>query len=125
MIQDPQVSTLSNGLRVVSRYADHVETVSFSVWVGVGSRYETEELNGISHFLEHMAFKGTDRRSPHDIALAFDSIGGHYNAFTSREHTVFYAKVLKDDLEVAADVIADILQNSLFLIPCLPFRQRT
>jgi predicted Zn-dependent peptidase len=90
------------------------DTVALDIWVKTGSRDETAEQNGISHFLEHMAFKGTDRRSAKDIAESFDNIGGFLNASTSREHTVYYAKVLKQNTDIAIDVLADILQHSVF-----------
>ncbi len=109
-----QVSTLANGLRVVSETMERVETVSVGVWVGVGTRNEAPEVNGLAHFLEHMAFKGTERRSARDIAEEIEAVGGHLNAYTSRENTAFYAKVLKEDAALAVDVLADILQNSTF-----------
>ena len=109
-----KISTLSNGMRVATDTMKHAHTVSIQVCVDIGSRYETPENNGISHFLEHMAFKGTKRRSAQDIAKAFDAIGGHFNAYTSREHTVYYAKVLNENLNVAVDILGDILQHSVF-----------
>ena len=109
-----QVSTLANGLRVVSETMERVETVSLGVWVGVGTRDEAPEVNGLAHFLEHMAFKGTKRRSARDVAEEIEAVGGHLNAYTSRENTAFYAKVLKEDAALAVDVLADILQNSTF-----------
>jgi len=109
-----QLTTLDNGLRVISTRMLDTDTVSLDVWVKTGSRDEKEEQNGISHFLEHMAFKGTTRRSAKDIAESFDDIGGFLNASTGREHTVYYAKVLKDNVETAVDVLADILQFSTF-----------
>jgi predicted Zn-dependent peptidase len=90
------------------------EAVSLSLWTKVGSRYEPANLNGISHFLEHMAFKGTKTRNAQQIAEAFDSIGGMFNAATGREYTTYYAKVLKEHFRQAADIIADITLNSLF-----------
>lgn len=108
------ISTLSNGIRVATDSMKGVETVTLQVCVDIGSRYETENVNGISHFLEHMAFKGTKRRTAQDIAREFDELGGNFNAFTSREHTVYYAKVLKNDLPAAMDILADILQHSTF-----------
>lgn len=107
-----QVSKLANGLTVASDSMDSVETVSVGVWVGVGTRDERPEINGVSHLLEHMAFKGTKRRSAQAIAEEIEAVGGHLNAYTSREHTAYYAKVLKEDLALAVDIIADILQNS-------------
>ncbi len=109
-----QLSTLDNGLRVASEFLPGVESVAVTVTVGVGARYEALEENGISHLLEHMAFKGTKTRSARDIAEAFDNIGGQVNAYTSMEMTVYYAKVLKEHTRLAVDVLADIMQNSVF-----------
>jgi predicted Zn-dependent peptidase len=109
-----QLTTLDNGLRVASEFLPGAESVAVTVSVGTGARYETESENGISHLLEHMAFKGTKKRSARDIAEAFDMIGGQSNAYTSMEMTVYYARVLKDDVRVAVDILGDILQNSLF-----------
>ncbi len=106
-----RVTTLANGLRVVSDYMETVETVSVGTWVGVGARHERPEINGVSHFIEHMAFKGTRRRCARDIAEEIEAVGGHLNAYTSREHTAYYAKVLKEDLALALDIVADIVQN--------------
>lgn len=108
------VSTLSNGLRIVTDRMDHVETASLGVWVGAGTRHESEAVNGVSHLLEHMAFKGTARRNPAEIAIAIEDVGGILNAYTSREQTAYYAKVLADDAPLALDVIGDILCNSTF-----------
>jgi len=107
-----EVTTLENGLRVATDPIDSVETVSVGVWVGAGTRDERPEINGVSHLLEHMAFKGTERRSAQAIAEEIEAVGGHLNAYTSREHTAYYAKILKEDLELAVDIIADILQHS-------------
>ncbi len=107
-----QVSTLENGLRVATDTMASVETVSVGVWVEAGSRFEPPAISGASHFLEHMVFKGTRRRDARAIAEEIESVGGHLNAHTSREHTAFYAKVLKDDVALAVDVIADFLQNA-------------
>ncbi|NQW01636.1 MAG: insulinase family protein [Rhodospirillales bacterium] len=107
-----QVTTLANGLRVVTDRMPNVETASVGAWVDVGTRDEKAEINGISHMLEHMAFKGTERRSAYDIAEEIEAVGGHLNAYTSRENTAYYAKILKQDLPLAVDMIADILQNS-------------
>ena len=109
-----ELTTLKNGLRVASEALPGVESVAIAVSCGVGARYEDENENGISHLLEHMAFKGTKTRSARQIAEAFDSIGGQFNAYTSMESTVYYAKVLKDNIDVATDILADILQNSVF-----------
>ena len=108
------VSTLSNGLRVITDRIEHVETVSLGVWVGTGTRHEAAEVNGVSHFLEHMAFKGTAKRGPADIAAEIEDVGGIMNAYTSREQTAYYAKILKDDFGLALDVVGDILCNSTF-----------
>ncbi|PIR39509.1 MAG: peptidase M16 [Alphaproteobacteria bacterium CG11_big_fil_rev_8_21_14_0_20_39_49] len=108
------ITTLDNGLRIISQKMNETEAVTIEIWTGVGSRYERPEQNGISHFLEHMAFKGTKTRTAKQIAEDFDNIGGQLNAFTSREHTVYYAKVLKENFNEAADLLADIIQNSIF-----------
>lgn len=105
---------LDNGLRVVSHTMDAVETVSVGVFVAAGTRHEPEEINGVAHLLEHMAFKGTSRRSALDIAMEIEAVGGHLNAYTTREQTAYYAKVLKEDAALAVDMLADILQNSVF-----------
>jgi len=109
-----QLTTLKNGLRVASEFLPGVESVAVTVTCGVGARYESEKDNGISHLLEHMAFKGTKTRSARDIAEAFDNIGGQINAYTSMELTVYYAKVLKEDVRLAVDILGDIMQNSTF-----------
>ncbi len=109
-----KVTILENGLRVATDPMDTIETVSLGVWVDVGARHESAECNGISHLLEHMAFKGTRRRSALDIATEIENVGGQVNAYTSREHTAYYIKVLKEDVRLAVDIIADILQHSVF-----------
>ena len=109
-----QLTTLPSGLRVATEFLPSVESVAVAVSCGVGARYESESENGISHLLEHMAFKGTKTRSARDIAEAFDNIGGQSNAYTSMEMTVYYAKVLKKDVRVAVDILGDIVQNSVF-----------
>ncbi|MHA7963083.1 M16 family metallopeptidase [Paenibacillus sp. CAU 1782] len=103
---------LSNGLRVVVEYIPTVRSVSFGIWVKTGSRHETKDNNGISHFIEHMLFKGTDTRSAKDIADLFDGIGGNVNAFTSKEYTCYFAKVLDQHLPIAVDALADMFFNS-------------
>ena len=105
-------TTLPSGLKVVTDPMDTVETVSLGVWVEAGTRYEPAAINGVSHLLEHMAFKGTERRTAQGIAEEMDAVGGHLNAYTARDHTAYYAKILKEDSGLALDVIADILQNS-------------
>ena len=106
-----RASSLPNGLRVISDSMESVESVSLGIWVEAGTRHEDPEINGVSHILEHMAFKGTARRSAKAIAEEIEAVGGHINAYTSRENTAYFAKVLKDDLGLAVDIIADILQN--------------
>lgn len=109
-----EIYEANNGLRIASEKMKDIETVSIGVFVGTGSRNENEEINGISHFLEHMAFKGTKTRNAKEIAEQFENIGGRINAYTSKERTVYYAKVLKKDAEFAVEFLADILQNSIF-----------
>ncbi|MBM3597101.1 MAG: insulinase family protein [Alphaproteobacteria bacterium] len=109
-----RTNTLSNGLRIVTDDMPGVETASLGVWVGVGTRHEPREVNGVAHLLEHMAFKGTKRRSALQIAQEIEAVGGHLNAYTSREQTAYYAKVLKEDVGLGIDMLADILQHSVF-----------
>src|SRR5713226_4426672 len=109
-----QLSTLENGLRIATDQIDTVDTVSLGIWIDVGTRHEPASTNGVAHFLEHMAFKGTERRSALAIAEEIEAVGGHLNAYTSRESTAFYAKVLKEDIPLAVDILADILQHSVF-----------
>ncbi|MBL4603640.1 MAG: insulinase family protein [Emcibacteraceae bacterium] len=109
-----EVTTLKCGLRVVSDVIPNVETVTVGAWVDVGSRFESASENGLSHMLEHMAFKGTKRRTAYDIAEQVENVGGYLNAYTSREHTTYYARLLKEDLGLGVDVLGDILQNSTF-----------
>src|SRR5687767_10712945 len=108
------ITTLDNGITVVTDRMEQVETASLGVWVTVGTRYEAPDANGVSHMLEHMVFKGTERRTARDIAEEIEAVGGHLNAYTGREGTAFYAKVLRQDVPLALDLIADILQHSLF-----------
>ncbi|KAG6899790.1 hypothetical protein C0993_006914 [Termitomyces sp. T159_Od127] len=107
-----QVSTLSNGLTIATETQAHAQTATVGVWIDAGSRAETDKTNGTAHFLEHMAFKGTNRRSQHSLELEVENIGAHLNAYTSREQTVYYAKSFRKDVPVAVDIISDILQNS-------------
>jgi len=106
-----KVTTLSNGMRVASQYTPD-ETVTVGVWIDAGSRFETKENNGTAHFLEHMAFKGTRRRKRIQLEQEIENMGGHLNAYTSREQTVYYAKCFKSDLRNGVDILADILQHS-------------
>ncbi len=110
----PQVTTLSNGLRVVSEHMPHVGTVSLGIWVASGSRAEAPEEHGIAHMLEHMAFKGTENRSARDIAEQIETAGGEINAATGVETTAYFARVLKDEAPRALDVLADILRNPVY-----------
>lgn len=103
-----------NNLTIVYERLDYLRSVSIGVWIGTGSRYETQEQNGISHFIEHMLFKGTGKRSARDIACEIDGIGGQINAFTGKDCTCIYTTTLDTDLETAVDVLSDMLFNSVF-----------
>jgi len=109
-----QKTVLENGLRVISEHIPGAHSTSIGIWVGAGSRHEPSRLGGIAHFVEHMLFKGTDRRSAKDIAIQIDSVGGVLNAFTGREHTCFYAKVLGDKVPLAVDLLSDLVLHSTF-----------
>lgn len=109
-----RLTTLPNGFRIITDSISTVETASLGVWIGAGSRNETVSNNGVAHFLEHMAFKGTTTRSAYEIARAIEDVGGYLNAYTSREITAYYARVLKQDVGLAIDILGDILQNSTF-----------
>ncbi len=109
-----QVTRLPSGLLVVTEEMSRVETVSIGAYVASGTRNETEADNGASHFLEHMAFKGTERRTAAGIAEEVENVGGHINAYTAREQTAYYLKLLKEDLALGADIIGDILTHSAF-----------
>ncbi len=106
--------TLSNGVRVVSETLPKSRSVSIGVWVKVGSRHESPEIGGISHFIEHLFFKGTEKRTAKDIAIEMDSLGGEMNAFTSQETTTYYAKVVDEHLPVVIEILADILLGARF-----------
>jgi predicted Zn-dependent peptidase len=107
-------TVLDSGLRVVSETIPHVRSVSLGVWANVGSRDEDSRLNGLSHFLEHMVFKGTKTRSIRDIAQSLESLGGYLNAFTTKEQTCYYARVLDEHVEHAMDVLSDLMSNATF-----------
>jgi predicted Zn-dependent peptidase len=109
-----RLTRLPSGLTVVSEKMPRVETVSIGAYVNAGTRHEEASENGVSHFLEHMAFKGTERRDAAAIAREIENVGGHLNAYTSRENTAYYAKVLKEDVGLAADILGDILSHSAF-----------
>ncbi|SPF80971.1 M16 family metallopeptidase [Pseudoprimorskyibacter insulae] len=108
------LTTLPNGFRIVSEQMPGLQSTSIGVWVTAGGRHERHEQNGIAHFLEHMAFKGTTTRSALQIAEAIEDVGGYINAYTSREVTAYYARMLANDLPLALDVVADILRNPVF-----------
>jgi len=108
------VTRLPNGITVATDSMESVESVSLGAWVDVGTRHEAPEVNGVAHLLEHMAFKGTERRSAYDIAAEIEAVGGHLNAYTSRENTAYYAKVLAEDMALALDIVSDILRRPTF-----------
>ena len=113
-VRDIEITTLPNGVRVITEQMPHVRSVSVGIWIATGSRRETGEQNGISHFIEHMVFKGTTHRSAEDIARSVDSIGGNLDAFTAKELVCFNTKVLDEHLSLAWDVLADLVLNPLF-----------
>lgn len=108
-----QTTVLPNGLKIVTERMSHLRSVALGIWVRSGSRRESEADNGIAHFMEHMVFKGTKRRSAEEIACSFDSIGGHMDAFTSREMVSYNAKVLDEHLPQAFDILADLVMNPM------------
>lgn len=107
-------SLLPNGIRVVSEAIPYVKSVTLGIWIGTGSRFEQKYNHGISHFIEHMVFKGTENRSAKDIAETVDGVGGQINAFTTKEHTCYYIKVLDTHLELALAILSDMLRSSIF-----------
>src|SRR6202035_2054686 len=107
-------TVLSNGIRVLTEDMPSMVSSTIGIWVENGSRYEEPAENGVSHFIEHLLFKGTKKRTAAEIAEAFDSVGGVLNAFTGKEYTCYYAKVLGKDLEMATEVLADIFLESVF-----------
>lgn len=109
-----KLHSLPNGFRVVSELMPGLQSASIGIWVLAGGRHERLEQNGIAHFLEHMAFKGTETRSALQIAEAIEDVGGYLNAYTSREVTAYYARVLQDDVPLALDVLSDIVLNPIF-----------
>jgi len=106
------ITTLPTGLRVASETTVGSETATVGVWIDAGSRYETAANNGAAHFLEHMAFKGTDKRTQQQLEVEIENMGGHLNAYTSREQTVYFAKVFKEDVGQAVEILSDILLKS-------------
>lgn len=109
-----RLTTLPNGLRIVTEHMPGLQSASVGLWVTAGGRHERVEQNGIAHFLEHMAFKGTPRRTALQIAEAIEDVGGYINAYTSKEMTAYYARVLSGDVGLALDVISDIVLNPVF-----------
>ncbi|MBR4932688.1 MAG: insulinase family protein [Alphaproteobacteria bacterium] len=108
-----QTSLLPNGIRIITDSSETSDSVSLGVWVSVGARYETADINGISHMLEHMAFKGTTTRSAFDISKEIEDVGGIINAYTGKDMTAYYVRVLKENQDLGLDIITDIVQNSV------------
>ncbi len=109
-----EITTLDNGIRVITETVNHVQFMTMGIWVGVGSRYETQEQWGITHFIEHMMFKGTEKRTAEEISKAIDEVGGQLNAFTSKENTCYYVKTLTEYFPLAVDVLFDMFLHSKF-----------
>ncbi|KAI9837027.1 MAG: hypothetical protein M1819_000676 [Sarea resinae] len=107
-----ETTTLGNGLTIATEHSPWAQTSTVGVWIDAGSRAETDKTNGTAHFLEHLAFKGTANRSQHQLELEIENMGGHLNAYTSRENTVYYAKAFNSDVPKTVDILSDILQNS-------------
>jgi len=105
-------TTLKNGFTIATEHSPWAQTSTVGVWIDAGSRAETDETNGTAHFLEHLAFKGTQKRTQQQLELEIENMGGHLNAYTSRENTVYYAKAFNNDVPQAVDILSDILQNS-------------
>src|SRR6201993_357317 len=113
-LRNIEVTTLKNGVRVITEVMPHVRSISVGIWIGSGSRRERGEQNGVSHFIEHMLFKGTTSRSAEDIARSVDSIGGNLDAFTAKEMVCYNTKVLDEHLPLALDVLSDLVLNPAF-----------
>ncbi len=109
-----RITTLPNGLRVATDTMPHVESATVGIWTSCGARNETAAENGVAHLLEHMLFKGTERRSAQAIAEEIEAVGGQMNAYTARENTAYYARLLKEDVALAVDIVGDLLQHSIF-----------
>ena len=109
-----KLDRLPNGLRIVTEAMPGLDSAAVGLWIDAGGRHERADQNGVAHFLEHMAFKGTARRSALQIAEEIEDVGGYINAYTSREQTAYYARVLKDDVPLALDIIADIVLAPAF-----------
>jgi predicted Zn-dependent peptidase len=114
MQESVRITRLGNGLTVATDRMESVETVTVGVWSAIGTRHEAAQENGVAHLIEHMAFKGTQRRSARDIAIEIEAVGGYLNAYTGREQTAYYAKILARDLDLAVDLLGDIVQNSVY-----------
>lgn len=114
MTEQISKTVLPGGMKVVSEQIDSVKSISVGIWVKTGSRNESDQKAGITHFLEHMLFKGTEKRSSYEIAQSMESVGGYLNAFTSTEYTCYYARCLDTKLETALDVLSDMVRNSKF-----------
>lgn len=108
---------LQNGIQLLTEDIPHVRSLAVGVWINVGSRDEGDEVAGISHFIEHLMFKGTEKRTAKQIAEALDAVGGQLNAFTTKEYTCYYARVLDEHLELALDILSDMLFSSKFDVP--------
>ena len=108
------ITRLENGIKVVTDRMSSVDSVSLGAWFSAGTRNEAAHVNGVAHLLEHMVFKGTDQRSAREIVEQIELVGGHLNAYTSREQTAYFGRVLKDDTNLAIEILADILQHSIF-----------
>ena len=111
---DYQKTTLPNGARLLTRAVPGVRSAALGFFVGVGSRHESAEENGAAHFIEHMLFKGTQRRTAAQLARDMDALGGQFNAYTTKEHTCFYARVLDKHLDQGVDILSDMLFHSRF-----------
>ncbi|KAJ2999914.1 hypothetical protein HDV02_001433 [Globomyces sp. JEL0801] len=111
-IPTTRVTKLSNGFTIATEASSNSKTATVGVWIDAGSRFENEKNNGVAHFLEHMAFKGTKSRSQQQLETQIENMGGHLNAYTSREQTVYYAKAMSSDVAASVDILADILQGS-------------
>eukprot|EP00798_Chlamydomonas_sp_ICE-L_P023936 gene23937-9503_t len=112
-VPETQITTLPNGLRVATETIPFAETTTVGVWINSGSRFENDANNGVAHFLEHILFKGTKRRSVRELEVEVEDMGGHLNAYTGREQTCYYAKVLGKDLSKGVDILSDIIMHSL------------
>lgn len=113
-VTEVRKTVLDNGLKVVTENIESVRSISVGIWVKTGSRNEDDSLAGITHFLEHMLFKGTEKRSAYEIVQSMESVGGYLNAFTSTEYTCYYARCLDTKLETAMDILSDMVRNSQF-----------